>query len=168
MSELFSDYNLRPELISAIARAGYTAPRPVQQASMPAILAGRDVLAQAQTGSGKTLAFAVGCLQQLNFNKNAMQAIVLCPTRELAEQVAEQCRVLAKDMPNAKVLTLCGGQPMGPQINSLRHGCHIIVGTPGRVMDHVQKKRITLKHLKVRVFDEADRMLDMGLPTTLR
>jgi len=167
MSELFSDYNLRPELLSAIARAGYTAPRPVQQASMPAILAGRDVLAQAQTGSGKTLAFAVGCLQQLNFNKNAMQAIVLCPTRELAEQVAEQCRVLAKDMPNAKVLTLCGGQPMGPQINSLRHGCHIIVGTPGRVMDHVQKKRITLKHLKVRVFDEADRMLDMGFTDDL-
>ncbi|NVK54088.1 MAG: ATP-dependent RNA helicase DbpA [Alteromonadaceae bacterium] len=167
MSTQFSDFGLRSELISAIARAGFSEPRPVQAATLPAVLAGKDVLGQAQTGSGKTLAFAAGCLQQIDAGKNAIQAIVLCPTRELAEQVAEQCRLLAKDMPNLKVLTLCGGQPMGPQIASLRHGCHIVVGTPGRVMDHVMKRRISMKHLKVRVFDEADRMLDMGFTDDL-
>lgn len=162
MSQTFSDFTLRQEIVSSIAKAGFSEPRPIQAASLPAILAGKDVLGQAQTGSGKTLAFAVGCLQVLDLTLNAVQAMVLCPTRELAEQVAEQCRLLAKDLPNVKVLTLCGGQPLGPQISSLSHGCHIIVGTPGRVMDHVLKRNIALNELKVRVFDEADRMLDMG------
>ena len=129
MSELFSAFGLRPELLQAIDKAGFSAPRPIQQAALPAIIEGKDVLAQAQTGSGKTLAFAAGSLQILDVSLNALQTLVLCPTRELAEQVAEQYRLLAKDLPNVKVLTLCGGQPMGPQINSLKHGCHIIVGT---------------------------------------
>lgn len=167
MSELFSAFGLRPELLLAIEKAGFNAPRPIQQAALPAIVQGKDVLAQAQTGSGKTLAFAAGSLQKLDVSLNALQTLVLCPTRELAEQVAEQYRLLAKDLPNVKVLTLCGGLPMGPQINSLKHGCHIIVGTPGRVMDHVQKNRISLDELRVRVFDEADRMLDMGFTDDL-
>ena len=167
MSELFSAFGLRPELLQAIDKAGFSAPRPIQQAALPAIIEGKDVLAQAQTGSGKTLAFAAGSLQILDVSLNALQTLVLCPTRELAEQVAEQYRLLAKDLPNVKVLTLCGGQPMGPQINSLKHGCHIIVGTPGRVMDHMQKRRISLDELRVRVFDEADRMLDMGFTDDL-
>ncbi|MFS1703291.1 ATP-dependent RNA helicase DbpA [Alteromonas sp. AMM-1] len=167
MSELFSAFGLRPELLLAIEKAGFNAPRPIQQAALPAIVQGKDVLAQAQTGSGKTLAFAAGSLQKLDVSLNALQTLVLCPTRELAEQVAEQYRLLAKDLPNVKVLTLCGGLPMGSQINSLKHGCHIIVGTPGRVMDHVQKNRISLDELRVRVFDEADRMLDMGFTDDL-
>lgn len=167
MSELFSAFGLRPELLLAIEKAGFNAPRPIQQAALPAIVQGKDVLAQAQTGSGKTLAFAAGSLQKLDVSLNALQTLVLCPTRELAEQVAEQYRLLARDLPNVKVLTLCGGLPMGPQINSLKHGCHIIVGTPGRVMDHVQKNRISLDELRVRVFDEADRMLDMGFTDDL-
>ncbi|TPV54510.1 ATP-dependent RNA helicase DbpA [Aestuariibacter sp. GS-14] len=167
MSELFSAFGLRPELLLAIEKAGFNAPRPIQQAALPAIVQGKDVLAQAQTGSGKTLAFAAGSLQKLDVSLNALQTLVLCPTRELAEQVAEQYRLLAKDLPNVKVLTLCGGLPMGPQINSLKHGCHIIVGTPGRVMDHVQKNRVSLDELRVRVFDEADRMLDMGFTDDL-
>ncbi|GGF86400.1 ATP-dependent RNA helicase DbpA [Alteromonas lipolytica] len=167
MTQSFSEFGLRPELLSAIDKAGFSAPRPVQAATLPAVLAGKDVLGQAQTGSGKTLAFAAGCLQALDVSLNAVQAMILCPTRELAEQVAEQCRLLARDMSNVKVLTLCGGQPMGPQISSLKHGCHIIVGTPGRVMDHVQHRRIDLRELTVRVFDEADRMLDMGFADDL-
>lgn len=134
----------------------------VQALSLPVILAGEDVLVQAETGSGKTAAFALGILAKLNVGVFAPQALVLCPTRELAEQVAEAIRTLAKSMANVKVLTLCGGVPARNQIASLEHGAHVLVGTPGRVLDHANQKRIQFDQIATLVLDEADRMLEMG------
>jgi ATP-independent RNA helicase DbpA len=163
----FSTLALAPEILKSIDLAGYTSLRPIQEEALPAILSGKDVLAQAQTGSGKTLAFALGCLAKLNVDLLKPQGLILCPTRELADQVAEQCRVLARAMPNVKILTLCGGQPLAPQAASLKFGAHLIVGTPGRVMDHVTKRTIDLSKVKIKVLDEADRMLDMGFADDL-
>lgn len=140
----------------------------IQSLSLPHSLAGKDVIGQAQTGSGKTLCFVIPALELIEPSEFSTQVIVLCPTRELADQVAEQFRMAAKHIGNIKVLTLCGGQAMGPQIQSLKHEAHIIVGTPGRVMDHVQKRRLSLSNVKLRVLDEADRMLDMGFEDDLR
>lgn len=134
----------------------------VQALSLPVILAGEDVLVQAETGSGKTAAFALGILAKLNVGVFAPQALVLCPTRELAEQVADAIRTLAKSMANVKVLTLCGGVPARNQIASLEHGAHVLVGTPGRVLDHANQKRIQFDQIATLVLDEADRMLEMG------
>lgn len=135
---------------------------PIQAKSLPEILAGKDLIAQAKTGSGKTAAFGLGVLQNLNVKRFRVQAMVLCPTRELADQVAKEVRKLARGIHNIKVLTLCGGLPMGPQIGSLEHGAHIIVGTPGRILDHLDKGRIDLSELNTLVLDEADKMLEMG------
>lgn len=135
---------------------------PIQAESLPPIIAGNDVIAQAKTGSGKTAAFALGVLQRLNVRRFRVQSLILCPTRELADQVAKEVRRLARQIHNIKVLTLCGGVPMGPQIGSLEHGAHIIVGTPGRVLDHLSKDRLNLSELNTLVLDEADRMLEMG------
>ncbi len=134
----------------------------IQARSLPSILAGKDVLGKAKTGSGKTVNFALGILNRLEVERFCVQALVMCPTRELADQVAEEIRRLGATMHNMKVLTLCGGSPMGPQISSLAHGAHIIVGTPGRIMDHLLKKRLNLEKVHTLVLDEADRMLDMG------
>jgi ATP-independent RNA helicase DbpA len=130
---------------------------PIQHESLPLILEGRDLIAQGKTGSGKTAAFGLGVLQQLDPTRFHVQTLVLCPTRELADQVAQELRRLARQIPNVKILTLCGGQPLGPQIGSLEHGAHIVVGTPGRIEEHLRKG--TLQSL---VLDEADRMLEMG------
>lgn len=135
---------------------------PIQAKSLPQILAGKDLIAQAKTGSGKTAAFGLGVLQNLNVKRFRVQAMVLCPTRELADQVAKEIRKLARGIHNIKVLTLCGGLPMGPQIGSLEHGAHIIVGTPGRILDHLDRGRIDLSELNTLVLDEADKMLEMG------
>lgn len=135
---------------------------PIQAKSLPQIIAGKDLIAQAKTGSGKTAAFGLGVLQNLNVKRFRVQAMVLCPTRELADQVAKEIRKLARGIHNIKVLTLCGGLPMGPQIGSLEHGAHIIVGTPGRILDHLDKDRINLSELNTLVLDEADKMLEMG------
>ncbi len=135
---------------------------PVQAASLPEIIEGKDVIAQAKTGSGKTAAFGLGLLQNLNVKRFRIQSMVLCPTRELADQVAQEIRKLARGIHNIKVLTLCGGVPMGPQIGSLEHGAHIIVGTPGRILDHLDRGRINLQELNTLVLDEADKMLEMG------
>lgn len=140
---------------------------PVQAQSLPPMLAGRDVMAQARTGSGKTAAFGLALLSQLRVEAFSVQALVLCPTRELADQVAEELRRLARGMPNVKVLTLCGGAPFGPQLASLEHGAHIVVGTPGRVDEHLRRGSLTLGSLAVLVLDEADRMLDMGFQVTI-
>ena len=145
-----------------LVELGYTAMTPVQAESLPPVLAGQDVIAQAKTGSGKTAAFGIGLLQQLHPRSLAVQALVLCPTRELADQVAKELRRLARCIDNTRILTLCGGIPMGPQLGSLEHGAHIVVGTPGRVLKHLQKKSLSLASLKTLVLDEADRMLDMG------
>jgi len=134
---------------------------------LPSILNNKDVIAQAKTGSGKTAAFALGLLNKLNVKQFRVQSLVLCPTRELADQVAKEIRRLARAIHNIKVLTLCGGMPFGPQIGSLEHGAHIIVGTPGRVEEHLRKGTLRLGDLTTLVLDEADRMLDMGFQPSL-
>ena len=135
----FASINLQTELLSNLTTLGYVEMTAIQAEALPKILAGQDVIAQAKTGSGKTAAFGLGLLQKLDVERFRIQTLVLCPTRELADQVAEEIRRLARGMHNVKVLTLCGGQPFGPQAHSLEHGAHIIVGTPGRIDDHLQK-----------------------------
>lgn len=139
----------------------------IQEQSLPLVIEGKDVIAQAKTGSGKTAAFGLGVLHRLNVKKFRIQALVLCPTRELADQVSKELRKLARSIHNIKILTLCGGMPFGPQLGSLEHGAHIIVGTPGRVEEHVRKKSLCLDELETLVLDEADRMLDMGFQASL-
>lgn len=140
---------------------------PIQAQALPKVLTGKDVIGQGKTGSGKTATFALGLLHNLKVKRFRVQSLVLCPTRELADQVAKEIRKLAAAIHNIKVLTLCGGTPMGPQIGSLEHGAHIIVGTPGRVEDHLRKGRLDLSELNTLVLDEADRMLEMGFQPSL-
>ncbi len=158
----FGSLPLPPATLENLTRLGYTAMTPIQAASLPLTLAGHDLIAQAKTGSGKTAAFALALLARLAPRDFAVQALVLCPTRELADQVTLEVRRLARAEDSVKVLTLCGGVPMRPQISSLEHGAHIVVGTPGRVMDHLTRGHLQLGALKTLVLDEADRMLDMG------
>lgn len=158
----FSSIALKPELIQTLDSLGYTEMTPIQALSLPSILGGKDVIGQGKTGSGKTAAFGLGALQNLRVKRFRVQSLVLCPTRELADQVAKEIRTLARGIHNIKVLTLCGGMPMGPQIGSLEHGAHILVGTPGRILDHLDRGRIDLSELNTLVLDEADRMLEMG------
>jgi len=158
----FASLGLKPALLANLETLGFVQMTDIQAASLPAILAGKDVVAKAKTGSGKTAAFGLGLLHNLNVDRFRIQALVLCPTRELAEQVAEEIRRLGRGIHNIKVLTLCGGVPMGPQIGSLEHGAHIIVGTPGRLIDHLSRGRLDFSEVNTLVLDEADRMLDMG------
>lgn len=158
----FARLPLPAALLSNLADLGYSSMTAIQAQSLPVILKGMDVIAQAKTGSGKTAAFGIGILSPLNPRYFGCQALVLCPTRELADQVANEIRRLARAMNNIKVLTLCGGVPFGPQVGSLEHGVHIVVGTPGRVLDHAQRGTLDLSGLNTLVLDEADRMLDMG------
>lgn len=163
----FSLLPLRPELLDNLASLNYHWMTPIQHQSLPVILEGRDLIAQGQTGSGKTAAFGLGVLQKIDPNRFHVQVLVLCPTRELADQVAHEIRRLARQIPNVKTLTLCGGQPLGPQIGSLEHGAHIVVGTPGRIEEHLRKQTLRLDRLQVLVLDEADRMLEMGFQPTV-
>ncbi|CAH6829222.1 ATP-dependent RNA helicase DbpA [Vibrio chagasii] len=163
----FSSIALKPELLHTLDSLGYTEMTPIQALSLPTILNGKDVIGQGKTGSGKTAAFGLGVLQNLRVKRFRVQSLVLCPTRELADQVAKEIRTLARGIHNIKVLTLCGGMPMGPQIGSLEHGAHILVGTPGRILDHLEKGRIDLSELNTLVLDEADRMLEMGFQDAL-
>ncbi|MFE8101007.1 ATP-dependent RNA helicase DbpA [Brenneria goodwinii] len=158
----FSSLPLPTEQLSNLDELGYTAMTPVQAATLPAILGGADVRAKAKTGSGKTAAFGIGLLNHIVVGEFTTQALVLCPTRELADQVSKELRRLARFTQNIKILTLCGGQPLGHQIDSLVHAPHIVVGTPGRIQDHLRRQSLSLDALKVLVLDEADRMLDMG------
>jgi ATP-independent RNA helicase DbpA len=163
----FSQLALPAPLLDCLTSLEYHEMTPVQAQSLPAILAHRDVIAQAKTGSGKTAAFALGLLAKLDVKRFRIQSLVLCPTRELAEQVAAEIRTLARYIHNIKVLTLCGGVPARSQIVSLEHGAHIIVGTPGRILDHLQQQRLNLTDLSTLVLDEADRMLEMGFADAL-
>ncbi|NOH97728.1 ATP-dependent RNA helicase DbpA [Vibrio sp. 99-70-13A1] len=163
----FSSIDLKPELLTTLDALGYAQMTPIQALSLPSILAGKDVIGQGKTGSGKTAAFGLGVLQNLRVKRFRVQSLVLCPTRELADQVAKEIRTLARGIHNIKVLTLCGGMPMGPQIGSLEHGAHILVGTPGRILDHLERGRIDLSELNTLVLDEADRMLEMGFQDAL-
>ncbi|MCP1375806.1 ATP-dependent RNA helicase DbpA [Dyella lutea] len=158
----FRTLPLKPALLASLDTHSYAAMTPVQAQSLPPILAGRDVIAQARTGSGKTAAFGLGLLQALDTDTIRLQALVLCPTRELADQVSKAIRRLAAAMPNVKLLTLCGGMPLGPQLASLTHDPHIVVGTPGRVQEHLKRGSLHGGGIRVLVLDEADRMLDMG------
>ena len=161
-SSAFSSLALAPVLLQNLDSLGYQQMTEIQAQSLPLILEGRDLIAQAKTGSGKTAAFGLGLLHRLNPSYFAIQGLVLCPTRELADQVAQELRRLARQSDNIKILTLCGGAPMGPQIASLQHGAHIVVGTPGRIRDHLGRGSINLGTIKMLVLDEADRMVDMG------
>jgi ATP-independent RNA helicase DbpA len=163
----FSTLKLKPELLSNLSEVGYTEMTQVQARTLPKLLAGVDVLARAKTGSGKTAAFGLGLLNKLDATSYRVQALVLCPTRELAEQVAREIRRLARKIPNVKILSLCGGVPLGPQNASLQHSPHILVGTPGRVLKHLSKGTVSLKALQTLVLDEADRMMDMGFAKEL-
>ena len=161
-SASFATLPLRSELLTSIATLAYDSMTPVQAQALPHLLNHQDLLAQARTGSGKTAAFAIGLLNKLDALSYCTQALVLCPTRELAEQVATEIRRLASTIPNIKLLTLCGGKPMGPQLASLQRDPHIVVGTPGRILKHLEKETLHLDSVQTLVLDEADRMLDMG------
>jgi len=163
----FSTLNLKPELLNNLESLGYTGMTAIQEKSLPIMLAKQDVIAQAETGSGKTAAFALTLLQHMDTQSLGgkvlpTQALILCPTRELADQVAKEIRVLARALGNIKVLTLCGGAPVRSQVSSLAFGADIVVGTPGRIQDHLNRETLNLKTVNTLVLDEADRMLDMG------
>ena len=158
----FSTLPLAPAMLANLQQLGYLGMTPIQAESLPLALAGHDLIAQAKTGSGKTAAFALPLLAKLNPRRFAVQALVLCPTRELADQVTQEIRRLARGEDNIKVVTLCGGATMRPQVGSLEHGAHIAVGTPGRLMAHIERGSLKLDALNTLVLDEADRMLDMG------
>jgi len=158
----FARLPLSPAMLANLQQLGYLAMTPIQAASLPAALLGKDLIAQAKTGSGKTAAFALTLLSSLNPRRFAVQALVLCPTRELADQVTTEIRRLARAEDNIKVVTLCGGVPLRGQLATLEHGAHIVVGSPGRVMDHLARESLKLDALGTLVLDEADRMLDMG------
>jgi ATP-dependent RNA helicase DbpA len=158
----FSALPLSEPAVANLTALGYLQMTPIQAASLPLALQGRDVLAQAQTGSGKTAAFALALLAKLNVQYAGTQALVLCPTRELAEQVTQEIRRLARYQSNTKTITLCGGVALRGQLSSLEHGAHIVVGTPGRIQDHLERQSLRLDALTTLVLDEADHMLDMG------
>ena len=158
----FSTLPLPPEMLTNLDSLGYKKMTPIQAEALPLILDNKDVIAQAKTGSGKTAAFGIGLLNRLDVKKFRVQSLVLCPTRELADQVAKELRKIARFKHNIKILILCGGESFGKQLGSLSHQAHIIVGTPGRVLKHLNKSSLNLENLETLVFDEADRMLDMG------
>ncbi len=159
---LFSDLNLGEPLVRALREVGYESPSPIQAATIPVLLANRDVLGQAQTGTGKTAAFALPILSRIDVKQKAPQALVLAPTRELAIQVAEAFQRYAAHIPGFHVMSIYGGQSYGLQLSALRRGVHVVVGTPGRIIDHLDKGSLDLSQLKMLVLDEADEMLRMG------
>lgn len=159
---------LTPVMRQVIAELGYQALTPVQERAIPLLLAGQDVIAQAETGSGKTGAFAMPILESLNPSHKSLQALVLCPTRELCAQVGRQMRRLGCRIPGLQVVVVAGGQPFRPQAQALQGGAQIVVGTPGRLLDHMRRATISLSKVTMVVLDEADRMLDMGFEDDMR
>ena len=159
---VFSSLSIRSELLQALDSVGYDEMTPIQNAASASLLDGRDLIAQAQTGSGKTAAFTISLLNKLDVSVFTTQALVICPTRELSDQVATEIRRLASALANTRVLTLCGGNPLQDQFKSLRRAPHVVVGTPGRLLKHLGKGSLNLKDIQTLVLDEADRMLDMG------
>ena len=166
---MFADLALAPALLAGLDALGYTALTPIQAQSLPAILDRRDLIAQAPTGSGKTAAFGLGLLHGIDAAASRPQALVLCPTRELADQVGKQLRKLATGIANLKLSLLYGGIPLAPQQASLaQHAPQVVVGTPGRVLELVQQDALDLRGVRTLVLDEADRMLDMGFDEPIR
>ena len=158
----FADLGLDPKVLKAITEVGYETPSPIQAATIPALLEGRDVVGLAQTGTGKTAAFALPVLSNLDLSQKTPQALVLAPTRELALQVSEAFERYSSKQPGVRVLPVYGGQGYGVQLSALRRGVHVVVGTPGRIMDHLEKGTLDLSELRFLVLDEADEMLKMG------
>jgi ATP-dependent RNA helicase DbpA len=154
--------NLSKEFLTNLDSLGYTKLTAIQEKSLPLSLNNSDLIAQAKTGSGKTVAFCIPIINKLNIKEFRIQTLILAPTRELANQIALEIRKLSRHIHNIKVLTLCGGTPFKPQVLSLSHQAHIIVGTPGRVLKHIQQNNIDLQNINSLVLDEADKMLDMG------
>ncbi len=159
---LFSDLSISPELLQAVTDMGFISPSPIQAEAIPPILAGRDVIGQAQTGTGKTAAFGIPALELIDVQNRAVQTLILCPTRELALQVAEEIKKLSKHKRGVRVEAIYGGDSIERQIRSLKSGVHIVIGTPGRVMDHMERNTLKLDQVRMMVLDEADEMLDMG------
>ncbi len=162
MPTSFANLNLPAQQLANLDSLGYQRMTGIQAKALPPALQGADLIGQAKTGSGKTAVFAITLLAKLDPQNFAAQALVLCPTRELSAQVATEIRRLARYQPNIKVVTLTGGQPLAPQAASLEHGAHVIVGTPGRINDHIGKRTLNLSQIHTLVLDEADRMLEMG------
>ena len=160
--QTFADLDIPAPILKALKEVGYETPSPIQAATIPLLMEGRDVLGQAQTGTGKTAAFALPVLSRIDVKNPAVQALVLAPTRELAIQVAEAFQSYAAHLKNFHVLPIYGGQSYGPQLSALRRGVQVVVGTPGRVIDHIEKGSLDLSQLKTLVLDEADEMLRMG------
>ncbi|RUM64059.1 MAG: ATP-dependent RNA helicase DbpA [Sulfurimonas sp.] len=158
----FSSLSLSPEMLTTLDSLGYKNATAIQEQTLPLILEGKDVIAEAKTGSGKTAAFGIGLLEKLDVKRFRVQSLIMCPTRELADQVAKELRRIARFKHNIKILMLTGGESFGRQLGSLEHQAHIIVGTPGRVLKHLNKESLELSNLTTLVLDEADRMLDMG------
>jgi ATP-dependent RNA helicase DeaD len=158
----FNELDISNEILKAIEDMGFEEPTPIQNISIPLIMSGKDITAQAQTGTGKTAAFAIPLLEKINTDKLAVQAIVLAPTRELTIQIAEEFNRLIKYMADIRILPIYGGQPIERQISAMRRGVQVIIGTPGRVIDHLGRKTLSMSDVNFVVLDEADQMLDMG------
>ncbi|CAN5294924.1 hypothetical protein BH09BAC4_BH09BAC4_21300 [soil metagenome] len=159
---LFSSLAISNEVLQAVTDMGFVSPSPIQAEAIPPILAGRDVIGQAQTGTGKTAAFGIPALDLIDVTDRAVQVLILCPTRELALQVAEEIKKLAKYKRGVRIEAIYGGDSIERQIRSLKSGVHIVIGTPGRVMDHMERNTLKLGNVKMMILDEADEMLDMG------
>jgi ATP-independent RNA helicase DbpA len=158
----FAAFPLSETLLKVVAELGWTTPTPIQAKAIPLLLAGKDLIGQSSTGSGKTAAFTLPLIEGLDLSQRRPQALILCPTRELCAQVAREFRKLGRKEAGLAVVILSGGQPLAPQLTSLSRGAHVVVGTPGRVQDHLARTSLSLDRLRVVVLDEADRMLDMG------
>jgi ATP-independent RNA helicase DbpA len=164
----FASLALSPALLEVVELLGYRELTPIQAASIPLLLEGKDLIGQSRTGSGKTTAFGLPILQKLSLETRAIGALVLCPTRELSAQVARELRKLGRNLPGLQVLVVAGGEPLRPQAQALERGVHIVVGTPGRVLDHLGRGTLELSRTQMVVLDEADRMLDMGFAEDMR
>jgi len=158
----FREMNLSDEMLQAVLDMGFEEATPIQSQAIQVVMDGRDIIGQSQTGTGKTAAFGIPCLESINPDDKRLQALILCPTRELAMQVSEEFRKLLKYKDNIKVLPIYGGQPIDRQILALRKGVQVIIGTPGRVMDHMRRRTLKMETVKMMILDEADEMLDMG------
>lgn len=158
----FEELDLIPQIQRAVKEMGFEEASPIQAKAIPVVMSGKDIIGQAQTGTGKTASFGIPLLQKIDPKNKHLQAIVLCPTRELAIQVADEIRRLAKFLHGIKVLPIYGGQDIVKQIRSLKSGTQVMIGTPGRVMDHMRRKTVKLDHVNMMVLDEADEMLNMG------
>ena len=158
----FDEMELQEPILRAVKEMGFEAMTPIQAEAIPVVMEGKDMIGQAQTGTGKTAAFGIPLLQMVNPKKKDLQALILCPTRELAIQVAEELRRLAKFMHGIKVLPIYGGQDINKQIRSLKGGVQIVIGTPGRVMDHMRRHTLKMDKVRMITLDEADEMLNMG------